>query len=219
MQKVVFCDFDGTITEVETFAGMLKDFAPDLSAQIMPQIYAMRLTLRQGVRQMLESIPSARYPEILAYAQSKRIRAGLEELLDFLDQHSVPFIIVSGGLRGMVETVLSRVDHQGKPLLERVAGIYAVDVDRSGEFLQVLSDFEGETELVSKVQVMAKYPAQEQIGIGDSVTDLNMALTASVVFARDRLSQYLDDRKHPYILWNDFFDVREKLAQRWQDGY
>jgi 2-hydroxy-3-keto-5-methylthiopentenyl-1-phosphate phosphatase len=31
MSKIVFCDFDGTITAVETFAGMLKEFAPDLS--------------------------------------------------------------------------------------------------------------------------------------------------------------------------------------------
>ena len=216
-QRVVFCDFDGTITAVETFAGMLKEFAPELSAQVMPELYAMRLTLREGVRRMLESIPSTRYPEILAYAQSKPTRPGLEELLDFLDEKGVPFIIISGGLRGMVETVLSQAGKSGNSLLERVAAIYAVDIDPTGDFLRVLSQFEGETELVSKVEVMAQHPAEEQIGIGDSVTDLNMALAASVVFARDRLSQYLDERQHPYIPWNDFFDIREILSQRWQD--
>jgi 2-hydroxy-3-keto-5-methylthiopentenyl-1-phosphate phosphatase len=81
----------------------------------------------------------------------------------------------------------------------------------------VQSDFEGDTELVSKVQVMAQYPADEQVAIGDSVTDLNMALTAPVVFARDRLIQYLDKQNKPYIPWNDFFDVRAQLSQRWQD--
>ncbi len=54
MSKIVFCDFDGTITAVETFAGMLKEFAPDLSAQIMPQMYARTLSLRRGVSQLLE---------------------------------------------------------------------------------------------------------------------------------------------------------------------
>jgi len=68
MSKIVFCDFDGTITAVETFAGMLKEFAPDLSAQIMPQMYARTLSLRRGVRQLLESIPSQKYADILAYA-------------------------------------------------------------------------------------------------------------------------------------------------------
>ncbi len=213
--KIIFCDFDGTITATETFVGILKHFAPEVSARVMPEIYAMRLTLREGVRQMLESIPSDCYPEILAYAQTAPIRPGLEELLDFLDKLGVPFIIVSGGLRDMVEIVLSRAGKSGESLLGRVAGIYAVDIDTSGEFLQVLSEFEGDTELVSKVKVMAQHPADEQIGIGDSVTDLNMALSTSIVFARDRLSQYLDERHHPYIPWNDFFDIRQQLSQRW----
>jgi 2-hydroxy-3-keto-5-methylthiopentenyl-1-phosphate phosphatase len=45
-----------------------------------------------------------------------------------------------------------------------------------------------------------------------------MALHAPVVFARDRLIHYLDENGHPYIPWNDFFDVREQLFQRWQDA-
>ena len=218
MQRVVFCDFDGTITAVETFAGMLKDFAPEVSAQVMPELYAKRLTLREGVRRVLESIPSSRYPDILTYTQSKPIRPGLVELLDFLDDRGVPFVVVSGGLRGMVETVLGREKRGGTSLLERVAAVYAVDVDTSGDYLQPLSEFEGDSELVAKVQVMAQHPAAEQIAIGDSVTDFNMALHASVVFARDRLRQYLDERQKPYLPWNDFFEVRQQLSQLWGDS-
>lgn len=217
MKRVVFCDFDGTITAVETFAGMLKEFAPQLSAQLIPQMYARKLTLREGVRQILESIPSAHYPEIIGYAESKAVRPGLAELLDFLDIHHVPFIVVSGGLRGMVDHVLSRAGTGGKSVLERVSAIYAVDVDTTRELLQVNSEFEGDTELVAKVQVMAQYPADEQIAIGDSLTDLNMALTAPIVFARDRLLKYLDEYHKPYLPWNDFFDIREQLSQMWQE--
>ncbi len=188
---------------------MLKEFAPQLSAQLMPEMYAFRLTLREGVRRLLESIPSAKYPEIIAYAKTKSIRPGFEELLDFLDTHEVPFILVSGGVRCIVETVLG-------PLTQRMAGIYAVDLDTTGEFMSVHSKFEEDTELVSKVKVMLQHPAQEQIAIGDSVTDLKMALWVPVVFARDRLIQYLDEQQKPYVPWNDFFDVREKLSQRWE---
>ncbi|MBD0346119.1 MAG: HAD-IB family phosphatase [Coleofasciculus sp. Co-bin14] len=216
-QRVVFCDFDGTITAEETFVGMLKQFTPELSNQLMPEMYARRLTLREGVRQLLESIPSVRYPEILEYAKPKLIRPGLVELLDFLDAEGVPFVVVSGGLRGMVETVLSQASTGIPSLLERVAAIYAVDVDTTGEFLQVQSEFEGGTELVSKVKVMAQHPAEEQIAIGDSVTDLEMSLYAPVVFARDRLIQYLDEHNKPYIPWNDFFDIGEQLSQWWQN--
>jgi len=195
---------------------MLKTFTPELSARLMPQMYARRLTLREGVRQLLESIPSARYPEILEYARFKPIRPGLSELLDFLDTVGVPFVVVSGGLRGMVETVLSQASTGTPPLVKRVAAIYAVDVDTTGEFLRVSSEFEEGTELVAKVKVMAQHPTEEQIAIGDSVTDLMMALHAPIVFARDRLMQYLDEHKKPYIPWNDFFDIREQLSEKWR---
>ncbi|HEY9638476.1 MAG TPA: HAD-IB family phosphatase [Coleofasciculaceae cyanobacterium] len=217
MKRVVFCDFDGTITAEETFVGMLKKLAPELSEQLMPEMYARRLTLREGVRQLLESIPSTRYSEIIDYAKPKPIRPGLVELLDFLDAEGVPLVVVSGGLRGMVETVLSQPSTGTPPLLERVAAIYAVDVDTTGEFMGVQSQFEGGTELVSKVKVMAQHPANEQIAIGDSVTDLEIALHAPIVFARDRLIQYLDEHNKPYIPWNDFFDIRQHLSQQWQD--
>lgn len=211
LQRAVFCDFDGTITATETFVGMSKEFTPQLWAELTPQMYARTLTLRAGVRRLLESIPSVRYPEIIAYAKNQAIRPGLNELLDFLDAEGVPFIVVSGGLRGMVETTLSQAG-----LLSRVAAVYAVDLDTSGEFLGVYSQFEAGNEMVSKVQVMAQHPAIEQIAIGDSVTDLNMALAVPVVFARDRLSQYLDEHHKPYLPWHDFFDVRHALQKRWQ---
>lgn len=208
LERVVFCDFDGTITVEETFVGMLKQFAPQLSAELMPEMYARRLTLREGVRRLLESIPSERYQEIVEFSRGKLLRPGLVELLDFLEAQGIPFVIVSGGIRVMVETVLG-------PLTERVQAIYAADVDASGSHLRVGSEFEGDTELVSKVRVMEEYQALEQVAIGDSITDLKMALAAPVVFARDRLAEYLDAEDKSYIWWNDFFDVLESLSERW----
>lgn len=206
MKRIVFCDFDGTITAEETFVAVLKRFAPDLAAQLIPQMYARQLTLRQGVRQILESIPSSSYPEILEFTKRQDIRPGFQELLDWLESEKVPIVVISGGLRGMVEVVLG-------DLLPRILAIHAIDVDTSASDLRVVSEYEGGTELVNKVQVMAQYPDVEKIAIGDSITDLNMALETPIVFARDRLAQYLDEQQKPYIPWNDFFQVRDYLKQ------
>lgn len=206
MKRIVFCDFDGTITAQETFVAVLKQFAPEISAQLIPQMYGRQLTLRQGVRQILESIPSALYPKMIEFTKSQPIRPGFIELLDWLESEQVPIVVISGGLRGMVEVVLAS-------LLPRIHAIHAVDVDTSGSHLRVVSEYEGGTELVNKVQVMAQYLADEKIAIGDSITDLNMALETPVVFARDRLAEYLDEQQKPYIPWNDFFQVRDYLKQ------
>jgi 2-hydroxy-3-keto-5-methylthiopentenyl-1-phosphate phosphatase len=210
MTKIVFCDFDGTITAVETFAGMLKKFAPELSARLMPRMYDRSLPLREGVRQLLESIPSDYYTDILTYAETQPIREGLPEFLDFLQERSIPFVILSGGVRGMIETALQRYG-----LLEKVTAIYAVEIDRSGDYLQVRSDFEDETELVAKARIMARYSQPETIVIGDSVTDITMAKDASLVFARDRLIDYLQAENKPYLVWENFQDIHHYLSETW----
>ena len=207
-KRIVFCDFDGTITVEETFVAMLKHFAPELSSQLMPEMYARRLSLRSGVRQLLESIPSECYGEIVEFSRGKLMRPGLVELLDFLDAQRVDFVIVSGGLRIMVEAVMG-------DLTERAIALYAVELDATGPCLQVNAEFEGDTELVSKVRVMGLHPASEQVAIGDSLTDFNMAGQASSVFARDRLADYLDEQQKPYTKWDNFFDVLENLSKKW----
>lgn len=209
MKRIVFCDFDGTITADETFVAMLKQFTPELSAQLLPEIYAQRLTLRLGVRQFLESIPSERYPAIVEFARPQPMRAGIPELLDFLESQQIPFVVVSGGLRGMVEAVV-------QPFRGRIHAIHAIDVDTSGAYLQVRAEDEGDTELVAKAQIMAAYAAEEAIAIGDSITDLNLALQAPIVFARAPLTRYLEEAQKPYIPWNDFFEIRDFLEKHIQ---
>ncbi|MEM7554662.1 MAG: HAD-IB family phosphatase [Cyanobacteria bacterium P01_A01_bin.84] len=209
MKRIVFCDFDATITIEETFVAILKKFAPEVSGQLIPQMYAKELSLRRGVRQILESIPASCYPEIIEFSRNKTIRPGFVKFLDFLDTHHAEMVVVSGGLRGIVEVVMGNLVH-------RVKSIYAVDVNTTQQYLQIYSEFEGDTELVAKVEVMKKYPVDEKIAIGDSITDLNMALQTPLVFARDRLCHYLDERNKPYVQWQDFFEIRDYLAQKWK---
>ncbi|NDJ18492.1 HAD-IB family phosphatase [Myxacorys almedinensis] len=209
MQRVVFCDFDGTITIEETFVATLKRFTPDLATQLLPEISAKRVTLREGVRRLLESIPSERYPDMIESIQQQPIHSGLPEFLDFLEDQKIPFVIISGGLRDMVESVV-------QPFLPQIAAIHAVEVETRDEYLQPHSAWESDTELVAKARIMTKYQADEAIAIGDSITDLNLALAAPIVFARPPLSRYLDEHHKPYHLWNDFTDVQRQLAARLQ---
>ncbi|MGB8700827.1 MAG: HAD-IB family phosphatase [Thermosynechococcaceae cyanobacterium] len=209
VKRVVFCDFDGTITVAETFVAVLKRYTPDLSAELIPQIYTLQLTLREGVRRMLESIPSQVYPEILEFVRSQPLRPGLAEFLAFLHRQNVPCVVISGGLQGMVAAALA-------PYQSQIQAIYGVAVDTGGDRLQITSPAEGETDFVDKVALMQRHPARETIVIGDSVTDLNMALAADVVFARDRLAQYMEERGKAYDSWADFYDIRDRLVQRWE---
>lgn len=203
----VFCDFDGTIAVEDTFVALIEEFAPEPSARLLPELYARRVTLADGVREILGSIPSGRYAEAIAYASATPVRDGLVQFLFFLDARDIPFHVVSGGLRDTILRVLRR-----ERLLEQIASIAAVDIDTSGPFLAPSSDFEDATELVAKAQVLARYPADTAIAIGDSLTDINLALNADLVFARDRLADYLVAAGKPFIPWDSFADIRAHLS-------
>lgn len=207
-RPMVFADFDGTITAQETFIAVLRHFAPELAAELIPRMVALEVPLRVGVRRILESIPSARAAEIVEHVRHVPLRDGLPALLDFLDARDIPFVIVSGGLVSVVRGVLG-------PLADRARAIHGVTASTEGPTLRVHSDWEGETELVAKVDVIRSYEDVEAVGIGDSTTDLNMALHVPTVFARDLLARYLDERGHPYERWGDFYDVRRRLAALW----
>lgn len=206
---IVFCDFDGTITACETFVGVLKQFSPTLSSELIPKILSKEITLRQGVRQILESIPSSVYPdELLKFVQDKPIRPGLSSLIDYLDSRQIPFIVVSGGLRCLVEAILKREN-----LYERCSKIYAIDIDKTEDKLKVLSEWESGNELVAKVNIIKKECQNNEkiIVIGDSITDLNASKCADLVFARNGLCNYLKEENIEFIEWNDFEDIKTKL--------
>lgn len=215
--RIVFCDFDGTITVEDTFAGAIAPLVPAVAGRILPALFARQVPLRRGVRELLAAVPSDRYREILTYAANQPIRAGFEDLLDWLEARQVPLAVVSGGIEDMVRAVLDRPGRNGKLLSQRVASIAAMAVDTSGPYLQVSSAFEAGDELVAKAEVMKQYPAADRVAIGDSVTDIEMAQAADLVFARDRLQGYLQTEGKPYEPWENFWQVRDRLAQYWPD--
>ena len=72
--RIVFCDFDGTITTQDTFVNVLEKFIPEIAAIKLPAIFRREITLRQGIHQTLGSIPSVQYPEIINYLTLSRLK-------------------------------------------------------------------------------------------------------------------------------------------------
>ncbi len=205
--RIIFCDFDGTITEKESLDRVFQKFAPDVWKPMKDDLVAGRITVREAVTRTIDSMASSDYPDIMDYTLTFPIRPGFEALLDFLDSQQVPLVVLSGGIRGMVEVRLGE-------LKKRVHGIFAADVDTTGKCLRTDSAHTGETELVDKVSVMKKFDADEKIAIGDGITDFNMARAADLVFARSGLARYLAQNNIPFTPWSDFFEIRDELQRR-----
>ena len=119
--RVVFCDFDGTITAKESLELVFTTFAPGRWEPVKQELVAGKMTVREGVRKLMETIPSARYLEMCEFVAAIPLRPGLEAFLDFLDDRHIPFVVISGGFRGMVKARMG-------PLAERAHRIFAADL-------------------------------------------------------------------------------------------
>jgi 2-hydroxy-3-keto-5-methylthiopentenyl-1-phosphate phosphatase len=203
-QSIVFCDFDGTITEQETLARVFSKFAPETWQPIKEDLTSGKITVREAVTTSINSIDSSHYHDILSYTLKFSIRPGFNALLDFLDSRNVPMVVLSGGIRGMVEIRLGK-------LINRMHSVFAADVDTNGKYLRTKSAYEGKTELVDKVRIMNFFNTKEKIAIGDGITDFNMAQAADLVFARGGLARFMDENNIFYEPWFDFYDICDHL--------
>lgn len=204
-ERLIFCDFDGTILVEEIFRDLLREFAPAVTARILPEILALRTSLRDGLSEILASIPSRQWPEMEAFVvEHSHLRAGFTEFLDALPSLRWELLVVTGGFTRMAELVLA-------PLRDRIRAIHGMEVDLSGPTLRVFSPWQDAEELVVKKAIYAHYAPTEALCIGDSVTDLRLARVCPRVFARNGLIDYLAAEGRGYTPFEDFYDVLRAL--------
>ena len=92
-----------------------------------------------------------------------------------------------------------------------VAAQYAAQVDDSGPFCRIHSQWESQAELLDKRAVMALWEPGFKVVIGDSYTDVLAAQQADLVFARDRLAEALQKSGQPYYPFDTFYDILNVL--------
>lgn len=205
----VFCDFDGTITAVDTFDLLMQDTYGDVWRQLKADLLCFHLTLRQAMDQLGAMLTAQHLRAMEGRMATFVPRPGFLHFLDAMDHAGIPVVVVSGGFLPLVEAVLREHRHRFKAI---IAGC-PVPEDERGARHHIHSPCSSREELVAKALVMDKYAQGRAIAIGDGITDLRMAEAADVVFARDLLADLLTERGVAFHPWRDFDDVSRRLVR------
>lgn len=205
MNYIVFCDFDGTVTNFETAEGLWEMFmGTDVYRSKLAQMVAADYTTSRGIKELFGMIKSAEYPQVLEYLKTITIRPGFGEFLSFLKAREIPFVLVSGGIREMVDYTLA-------PYQNLIDGVYCCDLSCEQEYFTISSPYDDGIDLLRKELVMQEYNYEQSVFIGDSFTDRNAGQSADIVFARDRLDSFLTQKGVTHHCFETFFDVIEKM--------
>ena len=212
---VIYCDFDGTITNQDNIISIMKKFAPPEYIPIKDNILGQKQSIREGVADMFALLPSSYKTEIVSYLLDKaQIREGFADFVSYTRNHHIPLYIVSGGIDFFVQ-----------PMLEKFgpfSGIYCNKADFTGDRIQIEYPH-GCDEFCTnqgcgccKPSIIRKLQGKDttSIVIGDSITDLEAAKLADIVIARDFLIEKCEELGIPYEPFENFRDVIEIIETR-----
>jgi 2-hydroxy-3-keto-5-methylthiopentenyl-1-phosphate phosphatase len=214
MNQVIFCDFDGTITETDNIISIMKQFAPPEWNEIKDRILAQEISIQEGVGKMFALLPSTLKEDIIHFLKETAIiREGFSDFVKFTKEEKIRLYIVSGG-----------IDFFVFPLLEGLISkefIYCNSSDFSNEHIKVLWPNSCKEPCENgcgccKPTIINRLASQDDhiIVIGDSITDLQAAKIANTVFARDFLKDKLTELQIPFHPFETFFDVIDQLKQQ-----
>ncbi|WP_199426447.1 2-hydroxy-3-keto-5-methylthiopentenyl-1-phosphate phosphatase [Thermaerobacillus caldiproteolyticus] len=212
-KPILFCDFDGTITNSDNIVAIMKQFAPPEWETLKDDVLAQRLTVQEGVGKMFSLLPSRLKEEITDFIlQTARIRDGFREFVAFTKQHGIPLYVVSGGIDFFVYPLLDG-------LIEKEF-IFCNGSDFSGETIQIVWPYSCNEHCHNgcgccKPSLLRKLskPDAFNIVIGDSITDLAAAKLADHVIARDFLLEKCNELSISHTPFTTFFDVIDVLEK------
>jgi 2-hydroxy-3-keto-5-methylthiopentenyl-1-phosphate phosphatase len=215
-KPVIFCDFDGTVTEKDNIVAIMEEYSPEGWEPIVKDILSETISIREGVGRMFSRITSDKRDEIIQFVLTRsKIRDGFQEFIDFTRKENIPLYIVSGGIDFFVHPVL-----ENKLNTEQ---IICNGSDFSEEYIKITWPNACDEKCFndcgcckpSVIRNLEKQqPHSQKIVIGDSITDLQAAKLADTVFARDYLIEKCEENSIPFTPFETFFDVIHALEKK-----
>jgi 2-hydroxy-3-keto-5-methylthiopentenyl-1-phosphate phosphatase len=213
-------DFDGTLVEPNVAIILVEEFCENgkvVAHEIDQLLHNGTITLREAWARQVALLDAHRLDEMARWAvKNTPFRAGAEDLLALLRQHEIPTTIVSGGLDFYIRPILA---HAGIDL-----PVFSDTVRPSGDGGLVLEHPYGHATCrlcgICKAQVAHPFPAPplRTAFAGDGSTDRYAAEVADLVFARRRLKSYCERAQIPFVPFEDFYPVIDRLGDWLERG-
>lgn len=207
-KRIVFCDFDGTITVNDNIIAIIKHFNPESWEEIVKRTIATELSIKEGVGALFRLLPASLRDEVVSYGISNAvIRDGFPEFLAYCKEQNIEFYVTSGGIDFFVYPVLEKFD------IPRDR-IFCNSSDFSGETIEILWPNPCDEHCTNdcgmcKTTIMRRFPDNEyeRIIIGDSVTDFEGAKLADIVYSRSHLTTKCRELGLSHIEFQTFHDI------------
>ena len=205
----VLCDFDGTITLIDTAEYILDQHADGDWRAVERLLEQGKVTIEQSMRMQFEMISISRDAMLIELDQVVIPRPGLDELLEGCIANNASFAITSAGMDFYIHHFMGAM---GWGSVEVVAP--AVTDDGEGVRFRFPPILHPKARNFKEDRVLKEKAAGRRVVyIGDGTSDLWAALSSDVAFAvRDsRLDSLLEQKGRKHLTFSDLSEVAGAL--------
>jgi 2,3-diketo-5-methylthio-1-phosphopentane phosphatase len=212
MRTEVFVDFDGTITDLDTFDVLVREYAGDAAWNAFEVgLDDHNLTIREvlAAEAALVRVPFETGAALLD--ERVAVDPTFADFAAFCTRHAIPLTIVSSGAASIIERRLRRIGIADATIVANE--IDASDYERGWKFV-FRDDSENANDKAALVRA-AKARGSATIFVGDGRSDYAAALEADRRFVkRDRfLERYLRELGVPFESFDRFGDILAALER------
>ncbi|MEZ2132759.1 MULTISPECIES: MtnX-like HAD-IB family phosphatase [unclassified Sinorhizobium] len=205
----VFCDFDGTISIEDATDVVLACFADPEWEDIERQWKQGLIGSSECMRRQIALIQPRRH-ELDALLDTVSIDPGFETFLSYCRRNDIPLAIVSDGVDYFIRRILASHGIGDLPIVANVL-THRFAHGREVYSLSASLTAAGCTSGSGVCKCRVVDGAELRIYIGDGRSDFCVADKIDLVFAKDKLADYCDNRGIPYVPFENFFDLLPKM--------
>jgi 2-hydroxy-3-keto-5-methylthiopentenyl-1-phosphate phosphatase len=207
----LFFDFDNTLTRGDVLDAVIEAFSPNDAWRAWEREWENgRLSARECLQRQVENLRVSR-AALLEFLSPVRVDAAFASIVDWSRTRGIDLAIVSDSFEPMIRTILDN---------NRIAGVpvYANDLRFSGDRLIPrfpYSDPSCTNSANAKARHLLPFRGHCIVFAGDGRSDLDAALAADVVFAKDRLAAELGSLGVPFQPFDTLAPVIAYLRGEW----
>lgn len=214
--KVVFFDFDNTVTTCDVFDDMLLRFAEDDSWRLLEERWKNK---KIGSRQCLEgqiSTINITKNSLDKYLATIKIDPYFKRLVRFLKQRRVETIILSDNFDYILKRILKRNGINGLKVYSNKARIAGNRLVPSFPFT------DGKCRVCAHCKKKTMFTnganGSFKIYVGDGQSDICPAEHADKVFAKESLLDYCRKERIPHTPYKNLKEVYNRIKEEYING-
>ena len=204
--KIVICDFDGTITKRDSLDMFLDQYAKDDWRKYEKEWFAGKMGSRECIRKQFDLLVDMDNEELDKFLKSVEIDDDFLEFYTIAKAQNIKVVVVSDGFDLFIDTILK---NNGITDLEvHTNHLEFVDGKFIMEFPNISNDCKKNSGTCKCKKVEAfKNEYKTTFYVGDGISDFCVCDKTDYLFAKRRLATYCEQNNISFIPFNTFKEV------------